>query len=146
MIGTLRREVFDRLLIINEHHLREVLTEYPLHYNAAPAAPCPRPAHASPSRHSATRADQPRRAPDPPKTSPRRTYARVPDRRMTGPRCHEKKHITTTIEYSNPTGCCEKEQVTATIVYSSPTRQRTKPAGGDLRQNGGAARLGPSPV
>jgi putative transposase len=35
MIGTLRREVFDRLLIVNEHHLREVLTEYLLHYNAA---------------------------------------------------------------------------------------------------------------
>ena len=35
MIGTLRREVFDRLLIINEHHLRRVLTEYLLHYNTA---------------------------------------------------------------------------------------------------------------
>jgi hypothetical protein len=28
MIGTLRRELFDRLLIINERHLRLVLTEY----------------------------------------------------------------------------------------------------------------------
>ena len=35
MIGTLRREVFDRLLIINEHHLRRVLTEYLWHYNTA---------------------------------------------------------------------------------------------------------------
>ena len=35
IIGTLRREVFDRLLIINEHHLRQVLTEYLLHYNTA---------------------------------------------------------------------------------------------------------------
>jgi putative transposase len=35
MIGTLRRELFDRLLIINEHHLRQVLTEYLLHYNTA---------------------------------------------------------------------------------------------------------------
>ena len=35
MIGTLRRELFDRLLIVNEHHLRRVLTEYHLHYNAA---------------------------------------------------------------------------------------------------------------
>src|ERR1017187_4234097 len=35
MIGTLRREVFDRLLIVNEHHLRQVLTEYLLHYNTA---------------------------------------------------------------------------------------------------------------
>jgi len=28
MIGTLRRELFDRLLIVDEHHLRRVLTEY----------------------------------------------------------------------------------------------------------------------
>ena len=28
VIGTLRRELFDRLLIVNEHHLRRVLTEY----------------------------------------------------------------------------------------------------------------------
>ena len=35
MIGTLRREVFDRLLIVNEHHLRRMLTKYLLHYNTA---------------------------------------------------------------------------------------------------------------
>jgi transposase len=35
MIGTLHRELFDRLLIVNEHHLRRVLTEYLLHYNTA---------------------------------------------------------------------------------------------------------------
>jgi predicted acyltransferase len=28
IIGTLRRELLDRLLIVNEHHLRQVLTEY----------------------------------------------------------------------------------------------------------------------
>jgi hypothetical protein len=28
MIGTGRRELLDRLLIVNEHHLRQVLTEY----------------------------------------------------------------------------------------------------------------------
>ena len=33
MIGTLRREVLDRLLILNEQHLRQVLTEYLRHYN-----------------------------------------------------------------------------------------------------------------
>jgi hypothetical protein len=33
--GTLRREVLDRLLIVNEHHLRRVLTEYSLHCNTA---------------------------------------------------------------------------------------------------------------
>ncbi|PSL53258.1 integrase-like protein [Saccharothrix carnea] len=32
-VGTIRREVTDRLLIINEHHLRTVLNRYPAHYN-----------------------------------------------------------------------------------------------------------------
>jgi putative transposase len=35
IIGTLRRELFDRLPIVNEHHLRRVLTEYLRHYNTA---------------------------------------------------------------------------------------------------------------
>jgi len=35
IIGTLRRELPGRLLIINEHHLRQVLTEYLEHYNTA---------------------------------------------------------------------------------------------------------------
>jgi transposase InsO family protein len=35
MIGTLRRELLDRLLIVNEHHLQRVLTEYLQHYNTA---------------------------------------------------------------------------------------------------------------
>ena len=35
IIGTLRRELLDRLLIVNEHHLRRVLTEYLRHYNTA---------------------------------------------------------------------------------------------------------------
>jgi putative transposase len=35
IIGTLRHEVLDRLLIVNEHHLRQVLTEYLQHYNTA---------------------------------------------------------------------------------------------------------------
>jgi putative transposase len=34
-IGTLRRELLDRLLVVNEHHLRRVLTEYLRHYNTA---------------------------------------------------------------------------------------------------------------
>ncbi len=50
VIGTLRRELLDRLLIVNEDHLRQVLTEYLMHYNTARPAPLPRPAHASPSR------------------------------------------------------------------------------------------------
>ena len=35
LIGTLRREVLDRVLILNEAHLRAVLDEYAAHYNNA---------------------------------------------------------------------------------------------------------------
>ena len=35
IIGTLRRELLDRLLIVNEQQLRRVLTEYLMHYNTA---------------------------------------------------------------------------------------------------------------
>jgi putative transposase len=54
MIGTLRRELLDRLLIVNEHHLRRVLTKYLRHYNAArphrsPGQLAPAQAHTRPS-------------------------------------------------------------------------------------------------
>ena len=35
LVGTLRREVFDRVLILGEAHLRTVLAEYQVHYNTA---------------------------------------------------------------------------------------------------------------
>jgi hypothetical protein len=34
-IGTLRRKLLGRLLIVNKHHLRQVLAEYLRHYNTA---------------------------------------------------------------------------------------------------------------
>ncbi len=35
LVGTLRREVLDRMLILGQAHLRAVLTEYQMHYNTA---------------------------------------------------------------------------------------------------------------
>jgi transposase InsO family protein len=35
LVGTLRREILDRMLILGERHLRSVLTEYQAHYNTA---------------------------------------------------------------------------------------------------------------
>lgn len=35
MIGTLRRELLDRILILNERHLRQILAAYLPHFNAA---------------------------------------------------------------------------------------------------------------
>jgi len=35
MIGTLRRELLDQVLVLNERHLRQILTVYLHHFNAA---------------------------------------------------------------------------------------------------------------
>src|SRR5262249_33313443 len=35
LVGTLRRELLDRMLILGERHLRSVLTEYQAHHNTA---------------------------------------------------------------------------------------------------------------
>jgi transposase InsO family protein len=35
LLGTLRRELLDRMLILSEAHLRAVLAEYQVHYNWA---------------------------------------------------------------------------------------------------------------
>ena len=64
MIGTLRRELLDRLLIVHERHLRTVLVEYLQHYNQT------RPSDAGPTRASPGRGpdqpgDRPCRSPDP---------------------------------------------------------------------------------
>jgi putative transposase len=82
MIGTLRRELLDRMLIVNEHQLRQVLTEYLTHYNAS--RPHRTRGQLPPAQisHPAT-ADRPRRASSPPTTDPWRPHQRVPDRRLT---------------------------------------------------------------
>jgi hypothetical protein len=55
--GTLRREALDRVLIVNEHHLRQALTEYlPQHNDARP--------HRSPG-HQLTLAQAGTRPPEP---------------------------------------------------------------------------------
>jgi putative transposase len=61
LIGTLRREVLDRTLILNQAHLRAVLAEYQEHYNTA-----------RPSRASASASRTLASIPAPPQPTPAR--------------------------------------------------------------------------
>ncbi|MFG1807833.1 transposase [Streptomyces sp. NPDC049040] len=82
--GTLRRELLNQTLILDEQHLRRTLTNYLEHYNEHR----PHRALSQPitSRNRTTTPHRPRRAPSPPHGSPQRTHQRVPDRQLTPPR------------------------------------------------------------
>ncbi len=94
LVGTLRRELLDRTLILGEAHLRAVLAEYQAHYNSGrphqgidQRTPAGEP-HASYS--TATPLDSP---PDPPKTRPERPDQRVPASRLTSEKCRSQTRI-----------------------------------------------------
>ncbi len=40
-VGSVRQEILDRILIINERHLRKVLTGYETYFNGAPPPTAP---------------------------------------------------------------------------------------------------------
>ena len=100
IIGTLRRELLDRLLIVNERQLRRVLTEYLRHYNTARphralGQLAPAQAHSRPAKINLTEYRIRRK-------QVLGGLTRVPDRRLIA--AHAKKQVTTTIVYSSPTG------------------------------------------
>jgi hypothetical protein len=102
IIGTLHRELSGRLLIVNEHHLRQVLTEYLRHYNSA----------------------RPHRALG--QLAPAQTDARPPQINLAEHRIRRKQVLGgLTHEYQvadlTAPGRYQKTQVTTAIVYSSPT-------------------------
>ena len=98
-IGTLRRELFDWLLIVNERHLRQVLTEYLRHYNSARphralGQPAPAQAHTRPPEINLAE----RRIRRNQSSADSRTNTRSPP---DSPPCYEKKRLTATIVYSS---------------------------------------------
>jgi hypothetical protein len=106
MIGTLRRELLDRILIVNERHLRQILTAYLHHFNTARPSPSAGATRTDPGRDPTPTPDQPGWSPDSPQTDPRRTYQRVPHRSMIE---HEHRNLLVKPEilYSSPTGCLD---------------------------------------
>ncbi len=83
LVGTLRRQLLDRVLTLGEGHLRAVLTEYQAHYNAARPSPGHRPARPRPqTRRWPPHRCRPRPRTDPPKTRPGRPDQRICARRL----------------------------------------------------------------
>nr|WP_246038380.1 integrase core domain-containing protein [Saccharothrix texasensis] len=72
-VGTVRREVTDRLLIINEHHLQTVPNRYATHYNHRRPHPST-PARTTTTGHASSRTELHL---DTSPTSPRPTDQRV---------------------------------------------------------------------
>ena len=120
MAGTLRRELLDQLLIVNEHHLRRALTEYLQHYNAARPHRSLGQLTPSPSQYPATRTDRSHRPPDPPETSPRGTHPRVLHCRLITPRCHGKAQVIHSNRISEPhrIGSCRRELLDRTLIWN----------------------------
>jgi putative transposase len=104
VIGTLRRELLDRLLIVNEDHLRHVLTEYLRHYNTA------RP-HRSLGQFTPAQADS--HPPDPVNLAEHRIRRKQVLGGLTreyyiaalpSPRCYRKRRSRPRIVFPSPTG------------------------------------------
>ena len=79
-VGTVRRELLDRLLIINQRQAAAVLHEFECHYNGSPAAPHP---GAGRSRTTTPPSRNNRDPQDPTTRPPRRTRPRVSAGHMT---------------------------------------------------------------
>jgi putative transposase len=84
LIGTLRRELLDRILILGEEHLQAVLAEYQDHYNRSrPHQSIDQRTPGSEDDAAPRHRDRPQRPSRPPKTRPERPDQRVHPSRLT---------------------------------------------------------------
>ena len=116
MIGTLRRELLDRLLIVNEHHLRQADRVSAALQHARPRRALGQlaPAKLTPGHWGST-SQGTGSAEDTSSADSRTSTTSPPD----SPRCNEETQITTTIEYSSPTGWSARTAMS--LIASAPS-------------------------
>ena len=56
LIGSIRRECLDHVVVLGERHLRHLLAKYATYYNGVPHAPCTRQGYPAPSTFADSRA------------------------------------------------------------------------------------------
>jgi hypothetical protein len=145
LVGTLRRKLLDRMLIVGERHLRSVLTEYQAHYNMA--RPHQGIAQRVPRRRTRRwppHRCRPRPRTDPPQTRPQRPDQRIQARRLAPRRGLAGHQADPIIERDTTTqgqGSLRRFLLANASVWHSDCRTwRSAPPGRGAGPSGGAGR------
>ena len=142
LIGTLRRELLDRTLILEPGAPARRPGRIPGALQHRPAPPGHRPARPGPWPRSRRHRSRPRHVPDPPKTGPER-----PDQRIRASRLKpEKAQVKARILFSSGTTCCRidprRNGITAGPPPLRPAARRCTTPARSYRRRARGRRLG----